>query len=65
MMNKIDGYISRITVNEKTYGIKAYLTEIKPITCPKCGASFELRYGTGKCEYCNTWFSTEFSIKEI
>ena len=61
----IDGYISRITVNGKTYGLRCEIVEIHPITCPKCGASFELRYGTGKCDYCETWYSTNFELKEI
>ena len=61
----IDGYISKITVNGKTYGLRCEIVEIHPITCPKCGASFELRYGTGKCDYCGTWYSTNFELKEI
>lgn len=64
-MKEIDGYISTITLpNGKTYGLKVYLTEVKPIVCPKCGASFELRYRTGKCGYCGTWYSTNFELKE-
>ncbi len=61
----IDGYISKITINGKTYGLRCEIVEIHPITCPKCGASFELRYGTGKCDYCGTWYSTNFELKEI
>lgn len=61
----IDGYISKITVNGKTYALRCEIVEIHPITCPKCGASFELRYGTGKCDYCGTWYSTNFELKEI
>lgn len=62
----IDGYISRITLpNGKTYALRCEIVEVHPITCPKCGASFELRYGTGKCDYCGTWYSTNFELKEI
>lgn len=61
----IDGYISKIAVNGKTYALRCEIVEIHPITCPKCGASFELRYGTGKCDYCGTWYSTNFELKEI
>lgn len=61
----IDGYISKITVNGKTYALRCEIVEIHPVTCPKCGASFELRYGTGKCDYCGTWYSTNFELKEI
>ena len=61
----IDGYISKITVNGKTYALRCEIVEIHPITCPKCGASFELRYGTGKCDYCGTLYSTNFELKEI
>ena len=61
---KLYGYINKITVNGHTYGIKAYITEIHPINCPKCGGSFELKYGNGKCPYCNTYFTTEFKLIE-
>lgn len=61
----IDGYISKIKFNGKTYALRCEIVEVHPITCPKCGASFELRYGTGKCDYCGTWYSTNFELKEI
>lgn len=62
---RIDGYINKIMLpSGKTYGIKAYITEIHPINCPKCGGSFELKFGSGKCPYCNTYFTTEFKLVE-
>ena len=48
----IDGYISRIYLNGKTYGLKCGVVEAHPITCKKCGASFQLKYGEGQCEHC-------------
>ena len=63
-MNKkdCDGYISRIFVNGKTYKLQCEIVEIYPITCPKCGGSFELKYGNGKCPYCNTYYTTQFKL---
>ena len=46
-MEKIDRYISKIYVNGKTYGLKCEVVEARPITCKKCGTSFQLRYGEG------------------
>ena len=34
-------------------------------TCPKCGGTFELSFGHGKCDFCGTYFTTEFKITEI
>ncbi len=36
-----------------------------PVTCPKCGASFELHDGSGKCEHCGTNFSSQFKLMEV
>ena len=47
MMSEIDGYISRVCFNGKTYGLKCEVVEARPITCKKCGASFQLKYGEG------------------
>ena len=47
MSEKIDGYISKIHVNGKTYALKCEVVEARPITCTKCGASFQLKYGEG------------------
>ena len=30
--------------------------------CPKCGASFELRYGSGQCAHCGTHYTTQFKL---
>ena len=62
--NMIDGYISRIAVNGKIYGLKCEIIEAKPIICKKCGASFELRYGEGRCSHCGTYYTTKFDIVE-
>lgn len=65
-MDKIDGFIDRITLpNGKTYGLKCEIVEIYSMTCPKCGGSLELKYGSGKCPYCDTYFSTEFKLQEV
>lgn len=62
---KLDGYVSKITLpNGKTYGIKACIVEVYPINCPKCGSSFQLKYGSGRCPYCDTYFTTQFKLVE-
>ena len=58
------GYISRISLNGKTYKLRSEIVEVYPITCPKCGGSFELKYGSGKCPYCNTYYTTQFKLVE-
>ena len=60
-----DEYISAICVHGKTYKLRCEVVEIYPITCPKCGASFELRYGSGKCDHCGTNYTTQFKLQEI
>ena len=62
---KIDGYISRICVCGKTYALRCEVVEAHPIICKKCGQSFELRYGEGKCDYCGTYYTTKFSLEEV
>lgn len=62
--SKFDGYIDRITVNDKTYRLKCVITEVYPMSCPKCGGRVELKYGHGKCEYCGTNYSTQFKLQE-
>lgn len=48
MNNDYDGYISAIRLPDgKTYKLRCEVVEVYPITCPKCGASFELHYGSG------------------
>lgn len=63
-MSNIDGYISKITVNGKTYALKCEVVEARSITCAKCGASFQLKYGEGQCEHCGTYYTTHFYIEE-
>lgn len=57
-------YISRIAINGITYKLRCEVVEVNPIICPKCGASFELKYGSGKCNYCGTYYTTKFSLEE-
>lgn len=47
MKNELEGYISRIEVGGKIYGLRCEIVEAHPIVCKKCGASFQLRYGEG------------------
>ena len=60
----IDGYISKIKIHGKLYQLRCEVVEIYPIMCPKCGASFELKYGSGKCPHCDTYYTTQFKIVE-
>ena len=48
----------------KTYALKCTVVETKPITCTHCGAPVELRFGSGKCEYCGTFYTTNFEVIE-
>ena len=61
---QIDGYISKLSFDGKTYQLRCEVVEVYPITCPKCGASFELKYGSGRCTHCGTYYTTEFKLKE-
>ena len=58
------GYISEIVVGGKIYKLKCEVVEAHPITCKKCGASFELKYGEGRCEHCGTYYTTKFELVE-
>ena len=62
--NNIDGYISYIMINNKRYALRCEVVEARPITCNKCGASFQLKYGEGRCEHCGTYYTTHFYIEE-
>ena len=64
MSEKFDGYIDKIRINGKTYAIKTQITEIHPMTCPKCGFPLELHYGEGKCNYCGTSYTSRFVVEE-
>lgn len=57
-------YIDSICINGQKYKIKASLIEAYPINCKNCGALFELKYGSGRCDYCGTYYTTEFKIVE-
>ena len=57
-------YIDSVCINGQKYKIKASLIEAYPINCKNCGASFELKYGSGRCERCGTYYTTEFKIVE-
>ncbi len=61
---KIDGYISKISVGGKTYALKCEVVEARPIICKRCGASFQLKYGEGRCTHCGTYYTTKFDIVE-
>ena len=59
------GYIHSIQLGGKLYKLRCEVVEVYPITCPKCGASFELKYGSGQCPYCKTYYTTEFKLQEV
>lgn len=61
---QLDGFVSKIHVNGKTYGLQCYVVAVHAIKCPNCGHSFELAYGKGRCEFCGTYFTTQFQITE-
>ena len=63
---QVDGYISRIKLpNGKTYALKCELVQVRALNCPNCGAPFFLKYGEGHCEYCDTHFTTHFTVEEV
>jgi len=63
-MDEFDGYISSICFSGKKYKLRCEVVEVYPIVCPKCGASFDLKYGHGKCDHCGTHYSTQFKLIE-
>lgn len=63
-MKELDGYISKICFEGKTYGLKCEVVEARPIVCKKCGASFQMEYGEGQCDHCGTYYTTHFYIEE-
>ena len=62
---KFAGYINSIQFGNKIYKLQCEVVEVYPMTCPKCGASIKLQYGQGHCPYCDTYYTTKFSIQEI
>ncbi len=63
-MDEFAGYIDRIIIQGKIYKLRCEVVEAHPIVCKKCGASFQLKYGEGRCEHCGTYYTTRFSIEE-
>lgn len=63
-MPECDGYISKIQIGNKIYKLRCEITEVHPMTCPKCGASLELHFGRGTCEYCGTHYAANVKIEE-
>lgn len=67
-MNKdehIDGYVSKIKLGDKLYALRCEVVEVYAMKCPKCGGNLELKYGTGKCEFCGTSYTTQFKLEEM
>lgn len=63
-MEEFAGYISQINLYGKIYKLKCEVVEAHPIVCKKCGASFQLKYGEGRCGHCGTYYTTHFYIEE-
>ena len=63
--DEIDGYIKYISLHGKTYALRCDVVEIYDTTCPKCGGNVTLKFGTGKCDYCGTSYTTQFKMIEI
>ena len=59
-----EDYIDRIIFNGKTYKLRCAVVEARPIICKRCGASFQLYLGEGKCEHCGTYYTTKFYLEE-
>ena len=64
MNEKIDGYISKISFQGKVYALRCEIVEARPVVCNRCGASFQLKYGEGRCEHCGTYYTTHFYKKK-
>ena len=64
-VEKLDGWINKICVHGKTYGIQALIMEAKPIVCSRCGATLELKNGEGRCEFCGTNYSARIIVEEV
>lgn len=64
-MDKVDGYISKILAPDgKVYALRCEIVEAYATTCPKCGGNVTLKYGTGKCDFCGTSYTTQFKMVE-
>lgn len=63
---KVDGFIHSIQMPDgKLYALQCQVIEAHPITCPNCGGTFELAFGKGKCDFCGTYFTTEFKLTAV
>lgn len=64
-MEGISGYIDKVTFpNGKTYALKAYIEEVRPLSCTKCGGPLKLKYGHGQCKYCGTYYAVNCEVVE-
>ena len=45
MDKQFAGYVNSIQLGDKIYKLQCEVVEVYPMTCPKCGAPIELRYG--------------------
>ena len=61
----INGYISKIKVNGKIYALRMEVVEVYPLKCKNCGSTFELKYGSGRCDCCGTNYTTQFKVVEV
>ena len=64
---KFEGFIDKIMLNmlnDKLYKIGVEVPEARPIVCKKCGASFQMKYGEGRCDHCGTYYTTHCYIEE-
>ena len=52
-------------MGNRYWKLQCEVVEAHPITCKKCGASFELKYGEGRCEHCGTYYTTKFELVEV
>ena len=62
---KFGGFISRICIGNTYYNLRCEIIEVHAITCTKCGAPLELKYGEGKCSHCGTCFTSKFTLEEV
>lgn len=62
---EFDGYINEIRFNGKVYKFRCDVVEVYSMTCPKCGGNVTLKYGSGKCDFCGTNYTTNFKLEEV
>lgn len=61
---EFEGYINQISVCGKIYKLRCEVVEVYAMNCPRCGGELKLEYGSGKCQYCDTTFTTQFKLVE-